>query len=301
MPHSPLCSRSSTFKEKEIGHKYGELTLVNLKGKKYKLSKLLVKSTFAMTNENIFMQLLESGNIKTKLSEKQTEQMKSMLKQYKTSKKFNTKPVKTEPLTVKTLELHNKIIEKEDTREGTKADFTDLSDASDEEPLGRGIRSKGHSRNQIRNIEEINTRSTELKGCPKPIDSCSDTNKSHVVSPTTTETLSKSLRSLLLKRKSIVKEDQKKEIPKQHSLPDTYSISNSLNQGNVTDNKFEKEERNIDNPFNYEDGVKNSNKVISDKESGFKHDDEIRPAEKKNEYTLEIVKKRKYKHRLNVK
>lgn len=258
-----------------------------------------------MYSENSFIQLLESGNLKTQLSEKKTQQMKSILKQYKDSKKFDSQPVKRKLLTVKTLELHNKIIEEKGT------DFINLSYASDEEPIGRGI-SRDHSKKQKRYFKESHARYTELKDCSKSIESCSDSHKSHVVSTTTTEaeTPSKTLSSLLLRRKMVIKENQKKDILKQHPLEgsnvSTISLYNSPNKDNDTENKFEKEEEpNIDNALNYEEDRNISNKVISDKESNFAYDDNVRQvtcineeihdiAEKQIEDCFEIVKKREY-------
>lgn len=288
MPHLilPFCSRSSTFKDKDIAHKYGELTLVNRKGKKYKLSKLLIKSTFAMYNENIFLQLLEAGNIETKLSDKKTEEMKSILKHYKSSKKFNSWPVKTvETLTVEKVQLHNKIIEEEGS------DFINDSHASDEEePLGRGIRLRDHSGKQIRYIKTINDKYIVSEDSPKPIESCSSLNETDMSTTKSleSETLPKGLSSLLLKRRLGFKESQKKEISNEHPLPDSLLSTKSLHNG-----------------FNTDDVTENiHNEIITNKQLHFEHDDKIRQAtsenedvhvktENNNEHTLEIIKKRK--------
>lgn len=273
-------------------HKYGELTLVNRKGKKFKLSKLLVKSTFAMYNENLFLQLLEAGNIKTKLSEKKMEEIKTILKHYKSSKKFNSRPVKTvETLTIEKVELHNKIIE-----EGG-SNFMDYSHASDEdEPLGRGIRLRDHPRKQESYTKKINEKFIVSQDSPNPIGSCSSLNESDMsTTKSISETLPEGLSSLLFKRRMAFKESQKKEISNGHPLSDslfsTKSLHNVFNRDDVTEHKFEKVNNDKD-------------EITSNKQLHFEHDDKIRQAtsenedvhvrtEKNNEHTLEIVKKRK--------
>lgn len=309
MPHLifSFCSRSS--RDKDIVHKYGELTLVSRKGKKYKLSKLLVKSTFAMYSENIFLQLLESGNIKTRLSQKKTDQMKSILKQYKISKQLDS--LKTaERLTIETLQRHNKIIEEKGS------DYINSSNESDEEPLGRGIRVRVRSRKQKGHNKEIKAKFPESEDSSKPIESCSNLNNTHVVSATKSlevESLPKGLSYLLHKRKLAVKESQRTEIPKTHP-PNFFSTKSSYNgnKDTVTENEFEREEKqNIDNAISYEKDWKIPDKIISDKELSFEHDDKMEQftsmnddihskSGKETEYSLEIVKKREYGYTLSV-
>lgn len=270
----------------DIVHKYGELTLINRKGKKCKLSKLLVRSTFAKYSESIFLELLESGNIKTTLSEKKTEEMKSILKQYKTSKKIDSRPAKiAQTLTVEKLELHNKIIEEEGS------DFLNDSILSDDEPVGRGISSRDHSGKAKRYVKKISDKVATFEDCPKPIESCSNLNKTHDESTTKNlkaEISPKSLSSLLLKRKSAIKESQMNEI-----------LLSTINyKDNITENKFEEVKLNSDN------AGKIPNEINSDGEF-FKHDDKVRQVtsmneethikvEKQDEPLHEIVKKRKY-------